>query len=308
MEKKQEGPPAAKGDPKRRSYSGLLIAIIILLFGVSGALYWQYTEVQKELANCELNAASVESERQVVIGELNEMLVKYDTLSAGNVRLSDELMDQREKVEKLLADAKNKNWTIHKLKKETATLREIMKEYVHTIDSLNTLNINLRVENKEVRHELNDQRSAYSDLEKVREGLEDKVAVGSRLQTNSIMALAQRVKSNGVHRETMKADKTDKIKCCFTLALNHITKPGKKNVFLRIISPTAQVLSEGPENRFKFSGMEGEYSVKKQIDYQNTEQDVCMYWKVTDALPPGKYIIEVYADDADIGRATIELK
>ena len=62
----------------------------------------------------------------------------------------DSINQQREKINNLISKVEKLNgkskrdWRkIFSLKKEAETLRGIMKGYIHTIDSLNTLNINL---------------------------------------------------------------------------------------------------------------------------------------------------------------------
>ena len=72
---------------------------------------------------------------------------------------------------------------IYKLKKETETLRTIMKGYIHTIDSLNTLNVTLTNTLSEKNIELNKVTSENENIKTQNIELQETVAVGSILQT-----------------------------------------------------------------------------------------------------------------------------
>lgn len=298
---------------EKKSNKGLLILLVLIalaLGGAAGYLYQENNNLKTELADCGTSKEEIDTERLRVVGELEAMMTKYDDLSANNDSLSAELLVEKNKVEKLLKEAKDKNWTISKLKKETETLRKIMIGYVHTIDSLNTLTIQLKEENTNITEELSDQKKKYNELEDVKDALATKVKIGSRLRALDLMIIPQRVKSNNVYRETTKADKTNKIKICFTLDKNEIAKAGKKTIYARIIAPDATILPcEEGDCKFNFSnGTKGEYSLIREIEYSNTELDQCFYYDVTTELSIGQYILELYADEADIGKTTFELK
>ena len=134
--------------------------------------------------------------------------------------------------------------------------------------------------------------------------------IGQKLQAVFIEAYGQLVKGNTVHKRTDKAKKTDKIKCCFTIGANELTKPGNKDVFLRIIDPSGKVLTpkEDKANMFEFDGVRGLYSVKKEVMYENKDVDVCMYWEVLEELSSGKYIVYAYTDGHEIGVTEFTLK
>lgn len=297
--------------------SGKIAAIVLLLLfflasGFAGFLFTEKTALEEQLQNCEATSTEIQEEKERVISELQEMKTQYDTLYAQNEHMSEELLAEREKIEKLIKEAQDKNWTIAKLKKETETLRKIMQGYVHTIDSLNTLNQNLVAEKEEITKELGQEKQKTTNLTKEKEELSSMVKIGQRLEALDVTVVAQRVKSNNVHRETSKASKVNKLKLCFTLNKNEIAEAGKKVLYIRIIAPDATILpaNDGTDGKFAFNGSNGEYSLKREIQYKNIEQDECFYYEVEDGveLPVGNYIAEIYFDESNIGKTTIELK
>ncbi|NCG29428.1 MAG: chromosome segregation protein SMC, partial [Bacteroidetes bacterium] len=89
-----------------------------------------------------------------------------------------------------------------------------------------------------------------------------------------------------------------------------VIKPGKVDVFLRIIGPDGEVLAfdQTQDYMFTYDGKEGLYSRKEEIVYENDEVDLCYYWDLLKEAKAGKYLIEVYAQDYLMGTTKFELK
>lgn len=205
---------------------------------------------------------------------------------------------------------KDDAWTIHKLRKEAKTLREVMKDYLVTIDSLNTANQELIAQKAEVETKLTQQKTENKELSNKNEELAEKVKIGSKLRVVDLVSFGQRVKNNTVHRETDRAKRVDKIKTCFTIDRNEVTKPGKKDIYLRVIGPDGEVLAYDQNEKYMFTydGKEGLYTRKEEIMYENEETDMCLYWDMLKEAQEGTYIVEVYAEDYFMGTTTFELK
>lgn len=254
----------------------------------------------------------IESEKNDITEELEEMFVKYDTLSVENEEMQSKIAEQKDKIETLIKEAKNKNWTIRKLRKETESLREIMKSYLVTIDSLNTANQELIAEKKQLTGELTKERREKSALAREKGQLAQQVKIGSKLKALNMSSIGQKIRSNGLHREMDRANRVETIKTCFTIEENELTASGPKVIHLRIITPKGRVLAESQSDEFlfEFEGVQGLYSLKRDIIYDNESLDLCYYYKLKEGevLDPGKYIIEAYAQDYYIGNTTMELK
>tara|TARA_R110002050_G_scaffold195593_1_gene330416 strand:- start:5246 stop:6157 length:912 start_codon:yes stop_codon:yes gene_type:complete len=288
----------------------VLIALLVILSGIGIFLLSENNRLKEDLAACDSSYANTESEKVEVMHDLQIMAGEYDSLMTDNDSINSELFSQKEKVDKLMADAKKYNWSIYKLKKEASTLREIMKGYVRTIDSLNTENVELRAENMSVKDELGAKVNENSKLKQNNNDLASKVRLGAKLAALNFTVMAQRVKRNNVHKETTRASTAQKIKACFTIDENEVTEPGKKMVFLRIMTPQGTVLAERSDNSntFMLNGARALYSVKKEVNYENKTLDLCMYWDVIDMLTPGEYFIKAYISGDEVGSATLTLK
>ncbi|MBT3646918.1 MAG: hypothetical protein HN542_01615 [Flavobacteriales bacterium] len=298
---------------KKQKKSPLMLILLILL-GLSNAatLYLLYSERQVNVELVTQNTdLGVEKDKLTI--ELQDMLSKYDSVDTENEEMNAQIAEQKAEIERLLEEAekhKDDAWAIYKLRKEATTLRSVMKNYLVTIDSLNTVNQNLVQEKAQVQTQLAGQKQKNEELNEENEELAQKVKIGSKLKAVDLVSQGQRVKSNNIHRETDRAKRTDKIKTCFTIDKNEVIKPGKVDVFLRIIGPDGEVLAfdQTQDYMFTYDGKEGLYSRKEEIVYENDEVDLCYYWDLLKEAKAGKYLIEVYAQDYLMGTTKFELK
>lgn len=308
MENKEITSPTINS--KGNKTNKFLIVLIVLLFCFCGYLIWQNLELQKSIETGEIAYTEVSTERNQIQAELEEMLAKYNDLETNNQELTAELTAEKEKIEELLKKAKGKDWTIHQLKKETESLRKIMQGFVVQIDSLNQLNNKLTEENKTVKTKLTDEQQKTKELADKNENLTGIVTVASYLKTQGLTAYGVKVKNDNTGKENDRAKKIDKIRTSFVIQKNTITIPGKKWIYVRILTPDGRVLSEKTDdsNKFDFNGVRGLYSAKKEIDYKNDDMSVTIDWIKIDEFPVGEYNVEVYADGVDIGKTKFSLK
>jgi len=241
------------------------------------------------------------------------MLHGFDSLETDNDSMKVELSNRRQEVEKLLDKVKDKDYAIYKLRKETKTLRTIMKSYVVTIDSLNTLNVGLRLENEEVKETLSQERSKAKQLMQTNENLSSKVKLASRLSIKNGSVFGVKVKRDMTGKEVDRARRTDKLRICFTLDENKVAPKEKKTLYLRIIAPDGSILTpgEGNEYRFEFNGQTGFYSDKKEVDYDGSAKDFCMDWTKPHEdyeVLAGEYKLFLYAEDYEMASFSYELK
>ncbi len=295
---------------KANGVNKILVGLVILLFGFCGFLIWQNMQLKEVIVEKEIVYVDVATERDNVKAELEEMLAQYNNLETTNGQIRAELEAEKAKIEELLKNIKNKDWTIHKLKKETETLRTIMKGFVVQIDSLNTVNKELRAEKEVVQGELKSERDKTENLTKEKENLTNKVTIASYLKTVGLKSYGVKVKGDNTGKENDRAKRIEKIRTEFTVLKNEITPPGDKWIYIRILAPDGKVLSEKTDdsNKFEFNGVKGLYSSKKQINYQNQEVKVAIDWKKIEEFPIGEYNVEVYADGVDIGKTKFTLK
>jgi len=292
----------------------LMIAVVALglatlILGILVIIQSQSVDEQ------ELAIDGLEIEKLQLETDLKGMLIQYDTVTVANEQLTAEITAQQEQIKDMLKQIerhKDDAYIISKLKKEAATLRDIMKGYLVTIDSLNTMNQDLIRNNESLTGELNEAKERTQELESSKQDLESIVATGSILQATNISAVGIQIRSNGRQKETNRANKAEMIKTCAKIGENRIAKSGRKEVYLRIISQGGVVLQSesAVDKQFNFDGVSGRYSVKSSFEYQNKSTEVCVFFNVPEdlELPEGNYIVEMYEDGALIGKTDFDLK
>lgn len=312
---------------------GIYILIIVLLLAAVGYLSYSLGSLKKQNnANKEsisnlvkekddlntiLKNAGVidDSDDKALRNNLVELLDQYDNIEIKNQEMQDSVNNHKAKIESLLTEVdglKNKqkrDWgKIYKLKKETETLRGIMKGYIHTIDSLNTLNGSLQntivVKNNEINEVSGQRDKAQEELDKTKRI----VALGSVLQTGGVTSSAIIVKRSGKQVETTRAKRTNMIKSCFTIIENKIAKAENKDIVMVVYSPDGKALKNSSSFTFTAGEETKTGSVKRQINYQNQNVDLCIYFELENELEAGTYKTEIYADGIRIGKTTFALK
>jgi len=299
-------PPAPQGN-KNRSTGLLLLVVLLLISNV--AMLWMLMQRNKEVDQTTQQVETLTSEKDNVTFLLENMLASYDTLKTENEQITVEMEAQKAQVERLLGQVKRGNYDLSKIKKEAETLRKIMKGYVFTIDSLNQVNQVLQAENVNLNQELGEVKGQKEAITSKAQELEGKIAKGSVLHTTSINAGALYMRSNGKQVETDRAKKAEMVKSCFTLGQNTVASAGDKVLYMRVISPDGKVLpSSESNNRFQYNGVEGEFSARREVNYQNQAVDVCVFWTGTEELRTGQYIVEIYESGALVSKANFNLK
>jgi hypothetical protein len=304
-----EQPTNTAANRSNRTNTGLLLLVVLLLITNVALLYmYMQSKDQGEVTTVKLEQMSTEKDN--VTHLLENMLAEYDTLKTENEQIMTEMDGQRAQISQLLDQVKRGNYDVAKARKEAETLRKIMKGYVATIDSLNQANQQLTAENVTIKQELGEVKGQKDALATKAQDLEGQIAVGSVLHATSISASALFLRNNGKQVETERAGKAEMVKCCFTLGENKVTKAGDKIIYMRVISPDGKVLAASDsENRFRFNGVEGEYSARREVNYQNQPVDVCIFWTGSEPMRSGQYKVEIYENGALVSdKATFSLK
>ena len=284
-----------------------LFAIIGILLVVSAIGWYLYFDMKSERADVVTELVGVSDEKEQVTNELKELIVQYEDMKSDNDTVNQKLAEEQARIEGLLEELKkvkrNNSWQIHKYKKELSTLRVIMKSYIYQIDSLNTLNINLRTENSAISQENRRVSNKNAELKNLTEDLSSTVEKASVLRAINISTIAIRKKG----KETNRIKKTEKIKVCFSLAENAVAKKGAQFIYIQITNPQGQVLS-GVNNSVTFGEQTIEYSDKREIEYDNKDLDICIYWAKSEELSKGEYKVNIISNGYIIGQNSFLLK
>ena len=272
-----------------------IIMAVVLVFLVIMYFYQRHNMVEMEII--------LTQEKDSLTNELQLMVVAYDTLRTNNDSLNAGLEKERERIVQLLAINASNTQLVRKYKKEITTMREIMKNYIVQIDSLNTRNKFLVAENSEIRHQITQVRNTNTKLSKVRKELSSKVEIASIVQAKDIVAAPL----NRKRKETSRIGLLDKLRICFTLRENPLAAAGTKEVFMRVIRPDSLVITKSPNNLFDFNDGKIIYSSSREVDYMNQDIEMCIFLDNTGDFIIGNYSVELYLENNIIGRTNFML-
>ena len=298
-------PPEEKNRENR-----LLIIVIFILAILLLLLGWQFWK-QKQSNIVQVQTVTVKADS--VESDLINLQAQFATLKTSDQKMQALLNSKKDTIAMLLQQAlqhKDDQYIIARLKKETETLRKIMVSYVHSIDSLNTLNKQLTVERNVAVESLKVQKGISGELEKKNSQLQTAVQTGSLLVASNITAEGVHYRFGKKEVVTDKAKKAEKLKVEFTIVANRIAKGGNKDIYVRVLTPDGKELSKSADESsiFSFEGTKGYFDAIQSIDYTNQDMSLVVYCESTTGFIPGNYIIKLYSDGAEMGETTLALK
>lgn len=276
----------------------ILIAVLaIVLIAISVVYFSQVKQIRNDFA----------IERDTLSARISTLMSDYDNLSTENDTLSLHLETERFKADSLLTQLqKERSLSYAKMRQyeqELGTLRTVMRNYVQQIDSLNQLNQQLAAENISYRQQVSSERLRAEKAEEVSQELNNKIAIGSVVRARDVELTALR--SND--REVSRISRAERLRVNFILSSNELTQPGSRDVYIRITAPDGFVLANRNGATLDFEGNMLTYSANREVDYQNKDLNVAIYYEGTD-FAAGKYIINVYMDGRMIGENEFVLK
>ena len=282
--------------------AGALIAL--LLVGMAYLIYSlnKSNEENKQMLElAEMDKREMENEYADFARQYNEMKtqVNNDSLMA---QLEHEQQRTQELLEELRRTKNNDAAEITRLKKELATMRQVLKSFVAEIDSLNRLNTQLMGENENLRQQQAQQQQQISSLSEEKESLSDKVAIASQLDATGLRISAL----NKRGKEAKKTKDVKKFQISFSVARNVTAAAGNRTIYVRILKPTGEVLNGG--GTFPFENRNLEYSIRKDIEYNGEETPVTVFWDVNEMLIAGQYRVMIFADGKNIGGGSISFE
>ena len=279
----------------------LLVLVIVALLGGVAYLFMNLQEQKqvnrdmKELA--ELDKQEMENEYERFALQYSEMKTQINNDSIVEQLTQEQLKTQKllEELKKVKADDARE---ITRLKKELATVREVLRSYIIQVDSLNRLNESLKQENSRVNAELEQRNTEIAGLSSEKASLSEKVAIAAQLDATNI----QLTLLNKRDKATKKLKDTKKMQVNFTITKNVTASNGNRTVYVRIQNPGGNTLSGG--GTFPYENRNLEYSMKKTVEYTGEEMTIATYWNVTQMLEGGQYRVSIFADGNMIGSKT----
>ena len=279
-----------------KGYRVVIILLAIILAGLS-VLYFNLNRQQQK--DYEL----LQADRDTIQNNLTSLINEYDNLKYQNDTIAAQLAKANEMVEQLKRERRFNYNKMREYQKEVGTLRAVMKSYLRQIDSLNTINKKVIGENVTLRKEISTANLRADVAEERASELQNKVAQGSVLRARDITLVAL----NSSDKIISRVQKAATLRVDFTVGANELAKAGNRQIYLCITSPDGYLLSTDAMPTFNYQGTKKGYSAAREVDYQNEDVDVSIYYKGSGFIP-GTYKIDIYMDGNKIGTSEIAVK
>ncbi len=282
----------------------VLIPILGLIALLIGAIAWLFVDLQSQRqANADIQELAA-LDKQEMENEYEQFALQYSEMKTkiNNDSIVAQLSREQLRTQQLLEELKQVKATdareIARLKKELATVRQVLRSYVLQIDSLNRLNENLQRENTQMQAVLAENTRQIEGLNSEKQSLSEKVAIAAQLDATAIQMTP--LNKRGKVAKKMKDAKT--LQVSFNIARNVTATAGNRTLYVRVMTPTGDVLSGG--GTFAYENRQLDYSMKKVVEYGGEELAVTTYWNVAEFLGAGEYRVSIFADGNLIGTRT----
>lgn len=279
-----------------RGYRVVIVLLAVILAGLSALYFNLNRQQQHDYELLKIDRDSIQSNLSELIDEYGNLKFTNDTIVA-NLEKANEMMEQLKR---------ERRWNYAKIKeyeKEVGTLRAVMKNYLRQIDSLNSLNKKLIDENVSYRKEISTANLRADVAEERATELQNKVQMGSVLRARDIAVVPLNARGKVVSRvktaTTLRVD--------FTVSSNDLAAAGNREIYVRITSPDGYLLTTESVPTFKFRDESIGYSASREIDYQNEDVDVSIYYNGS-GFVAGDYKIELYTDGYVLGTAAVAMR
>jgi myosin heavy subunit len=252
-------------------------------------------EDMQELARLDKQEMENEYERFALQYSEMKTQINNDSIIA---QLTQEQMRTQQLLEELKQVKADDAREITRLKKELATVRAVLRDYVIQIDSLNRQNERLQAENTRVKEELSNRETQIAGLSNEKASLSQKVAIAAQLDATNIQMLML----NKRQKACKKVKDCKSIQVNFTISRNVTASNGNRTVYVRIQNPGGNTLGGG--GSFSYEGRQLECTMRKVVEYSGEETAVVTYWNVSQMLEGGDYRVSIFVDGNMIGSRT----
>ena len=299
--KQKKGFSLGDTDKERRN-NLIIIMLSALLLIVIVVFVFQHNENQKMVAALNTEKASIQA-------ELNTLMTNYDSLHTNNQALQTELDGAQSKVKDLLTEVEQVKKVsydqIEQYRSQVTTMRNIMKNYIVQIDSLNRRNEMLMAENAQVKENFAQSESKNQQLEKEKEHLQEKIKEAQLLEATELVAVG----INARGKDAESARRAEQIKVSFVLSKNVTAPRGNKMIYVRIQKPNQVLLQQSPNDLFQFEDLKIPFSAKREVTYEGNALPVNIFWdNQGQEFLPGEYTVDVFADGNNIGTTKFMMK
>ncbi len=290
-------------NPQLFNYRLIIGSLVIAIVVLGSFSFSSYTTLKHQ-------QEFIEQESKLVQNELSEMISSYDEVSLENEAISNQLLASKSMMEAALDSLRQLQTNvslISKYKSQLASLKLEKKKLFDLVHKFEKENRSLKDQSSRYSEKLESQDQYLKSLEQRNNSLSETLKKVEQLSALNVNVKAVTTASAQSVVETSKAKHVDHLEVCFTLSKNKFTPKGKKDLYVQIIDPKNNVVSDKGLVHFGESSLI--YSGKTKVYYLNDLVNVCIKINVDDneTLAKGIYYANIFHKDQRLGGTEIEL-
>ncbi|MNF44365.1 hypothetical protein D3C85_318500 [compost metagenome] len=288
----------------QKSSSSLKAVIAVLAVLLVGSLVYIFKMTSDtEIVKTELDTTLTEKES--VMKDLQALKATYDAAIAENSTMSEELIQERDKVVSLMDELNKSKGDMSKYKNQVAALQNNLKNLMAENEGLKKQNTTLTTQRDSTIVVLGESKKYNEVLVGQNEELSKTVEKGSKLSVLNTQTAAYKLKSSGKQVATDKASKADVLKISFTIAENQIAKSGDKTYYVQVIDSENNVL--GDKKTESFGDKSLTYSFATNVKYENKTVNVSEDLQGKN-FAKGTYFINIFDKDELVSKTSFSLR
>ncbi|WP_178990765.1 hypothetical protein [Winogradskyella schleiferi] len=252
----------------------------------------------------------LEQEKSLIETELSDMLSSYDELGQDYNLMASQLQEAKQETKTALDSLRlleSDLSIITRFKEQLIVLKSKSKVLLSTIDSLNSANIKLQKEKRYALNTIKKKTSTINNLEVANDSLNKSIDNAAILKASNVNVQSYKLKSDK-KRFTDRARRANAMDVCITLNENPLALKGNKTIYIQIVSPEGNVVSDKGE--VVFGDVSLNYSKKEVVAYNNNNLEICSAIVADEDDQPfskGYYFINVFHENIKLGSTSIEL-
>lgn len=326
-------------DSKQKLIAAAAIIIIALLAGNAFLLYngsQKSKTISQQVAQIdEAEKLKTELEKQYyeALAELEEMRGSNEELNSLIDKQKEDLKTQKDKISKLIRSGKAKKSDLAAARQQIQDLAAQRDQYMAEVTQLKDQNQSLTAQTVQLSEDktllqdevskgrmMNDELvtakaalvSEKEELETERAVLSKKVSIASVIKVSTITAEGWKIRKSGKPVKKRYAKNIDRLTLCFDATQNNVVEAGSEQFHVRIINPVGETLAieelgSGVLNSTA-NNEQIRYTRAKEIDYSNTDSNVCINWEPNIPFQKGTYEVQIYNKGYLAGQGTFTLK
>ena len=285
-----------------------LIAVVVALLGTDVYLYTQKNKSDTKIVYQNDEKTRLQTELDSLEAQIEQVNAGRSKMSAAMQAKNDSLRVKIRVLRSELAKGKLTVAELNKAQEDIKQLRYFVTKYTADIEELKKENTNLATERDTLKTNLATVSQKATALEQKNQELDTKVKVASAIKVATADVVAYKVKNSGKESDVTKAKQAQKIKINFTIATNAVAEKGLHDVYVRIIDPTGNLITQNDSGTFNADSQDLQYTYKTSVDFRDDGSAYTIDWINPVPFQKGTYTVLLYADGYTMGKTSITLK